>query len=172
MQSDSYCFRGLPISEAGSRPELLMERPGPGICWRWQNPLNLSGLRNSFQVSLTPGYPGSPYERLNDLHDLPESTHLIREGIVDDPPAVARNGGVIRPGYSKDLDTIKKGVLHSGKGWILELEQKEREKTGIKSLKIGYNRIFGYYIDITKPNLHSGSLSITSVARQLQPGAR
>ena len=90
---------------------------------------------------------------LKDLHDLPDSIHLIRGAIVDDPPAVARNGGVIRQGYSQDLDTIK-GVLHSGKGWILDLEQKEREKTGIKSLKIGYNRIFGYYIDITKPNLH------------------
>ena len=90
---------------------------------------------------------------LKDLHDLPDSIHLIRGAIVDDPPAIARNGGVIRQGYSQDLDTIK-GVLHSGKGWILDLEQKEREKTGIKSLKIGYNRIFGYYIDITKPNLH------------------
>ena len=89
---------------------------------------------------------------LQDLHDLPDSIDLIRRALVDEPPAIARNGGVIRPGYSKELDEIK-GVLHSGKGWIVELQQKEREQTGIKSLKIGYNRIFGYYIDITKPNL-------------------
>ena len=68
-------------------------------------------------------------------------------------PAIARNGGAIRPGYSKELDETK-GVLHSGKDWIVVLQQKEREETGIKSLKIGYNRIFGYYIDVTKPNLH------------------
>ncbi len=83
---------------------------------------------------------------------MPDSIDLIRSALVDEPPAIARNGGVIRPGYSKELDEIK-GVLHSGKDWIVELQQKEREQTGIKSLKIGYNRIFGYYIDITKPNL-------------------
>jgi DNA mismatch repair protein MutS len=89
---------------------------------------------------------------LQDIHDLPDSIALIRRAIIDEPPAIARNGGVIRQGYSKELDDIKE-VLHSGKNWIVELQQKEREQTGIKSLKIGYNRIFGYYIDITKPNL-------------------
>jgi DNA mismatch repair protein MutS len=86
------------------------------------------------------------------LTDLPDTIQLIREAIIDDPPAIARNGGVIRPGYSHELDEIN-GVLHSGKNWIVELQQQEREKTGIKSLKIGYNKIFGYYIDITKSNL-------------------
>ena len=88
-----------------------------------------------------------------DIRDLPETIDLIRRAIVDDPPAVARNGGVIRSGYSAELDGIR-GVLHSGKGWIVALQEKERERTGIRSLKIGYNRIFGYYIDVTKPNLH------------------
>jgi DNA mismatch repair protein MutS len=88
-----------------------------------------------------------------DIRELPETINLIRNAIVDDPPAVARNGGVIRSGYSAELDGIR-GVLHSGKGWIVALQEKERERTGIRSLKIGYNRIFGYYIDVTKPNLH------------------
>ena len=88
-----------------------------------------------------------------DIRDLPETIDLIRKAIGDDPPAVARNGGVIRTGYSTELDGIR-GVLHSGKGWIAALQEKERERTGIRSLKIGYNRIFGYYIDVTKPNLH------------------
>ena len=88
-----------------------------------------------------------------DIRDLPETIDLIRKAIVDDPPAVARNGGVIRSGYPAELDGIR-GVLHSGKGWIAALQEKEREQTGIRSLKIGYNRIFGYYIDVTKPNLH------------------
>jgi DNA mismatch repair protein MutS len=114
---------------------------------------SIPDLKNSFQVFRAPDIPDQIMNALNDLRDLPDSTNLIRGAIVDDPPAIARNGGVIRQGFSQDLDTIK-GVLHSGKGWILELEHKEREKTGIKSLKIGYNRIFGYYIDITKPNLH------------------
>jgi DNA mismatch repair protein MutS len=92
-------------------------------------------------------------EALEQIGDLPGIINLIRRAIVDDPPAIARNGGVIRRGYSPALDEIT-GVLHSGKDWIVELQAKERELTGIRSLKIGYNRIFGYYIDVTKPNLH------------------
>ena len=83
---------------------------------------------------------------------LPEVVNLVRKAITDDPPAIAKNGGVIRPGYSKELDEMT-GILHSGKNWIVELQQQEREKTGIKSLKIGYNRVFGYYIDVSKTNI-------------------
>ncbi|MFA4823712.1 MAG: DNA mismatch repair protein MutS [Methanoregula sp.] len=92
-------------------------------------------------------------EALEQIRDLPETIDLIQRAIVDEPPVIARNGGVIRRGYSPALDEITV-VLHSGKDWIVELQANERELTGIKSLKIGYNRIFGYYIDITKPNLH------------------
>jgi DNA mismatch repair protein MutS len=113
----------------------------------------LPEIRCTIQDCRTVAIPQHIINALQDLRDLPGSIDLIRSAIVDEPPPIARNGGVIRPGYSKELDEIK-GVLHSGKDWIVELQQKEREQTGIKSLKIGYNRIFGYYIDITKPNLH------------------
>ena len=86
------------------------------------------------------------------LLDLPDVINLVRNAIIDDPPAIAKNGGVIRPGYSKELDDMT-GILHSGKNWIVELQQQEREKTGIKSLKIGYNRVFGYYIEVSKTNI-------------------
>ena len=115
--------------------------------------VSIPEMKNLFQDCGITGIPDHIISALEDLHDLPDSISLIRGAIVDDPPALARNGGVIRQGHSKELDTLK-GVLHSGKDWILELQQREREKTGIKSLKIGYNRIFGYYIDITKSNLH------------------
>ncbi len=91
-------------------------------------------------------------EALGNMRELPDTIDLIRRAIVEDPPAVARNGGVIREGFSEELDAIH-SVLHSGKDWIVQLQEQERERTGIKSLKIGYNRIFGYYIDVTKPNL-------------------
>jgi DNA mismatch repair protein MutS len=97
--------------------------------------------------------PQNIIEATKHLHELPDLIDLMEKAIVDDPPAIARNGGVIRPGYSEDLDSLK-GVLLSGKDWIVRLQAEEKQKTGIKSLKIGYNRIFGYYIDITKPNLH------------------
>ncbi len=86
------------------------------------------------------------------LHSLTDVISLIERAIVDDPPAVSRNGGVIREGYSKELDDLA-GVMRGGKDWIAALQTVERERTGIKSLKIGYNRIFGYYIDVTKSNL-------------------
>ena len=96
--------------------------------------------------------PGRVAGARDCLVDLPAIIDLIRRAIIDDPPAIAKNGGVIRPGYSAELDGMS-GVLHSGKNWIAELQQQEREKTGIKSLKVGYNRIFGYYIDVSKSNL-------------------
>jgi DNA mismatch repair protein MutS len=86
------------------------------------------------------------------LCDLNWVGEVIRVAIVDDPPAVVRNGGVIREGYSPELDALR-GISTSGKDWILELQQQERERTGIKSLKVAYNSVFGYYIEVTRPNL-------------------
>ncbi|HVP96007.1 DNA mismatch repair protein MutS [Methanoregula sp.] len=115
----------------------------------------LPEIRNLLASSTTgsgTGIPDRVTAALDCLIDLPAIIDLIRRAIIDDPPAIAKNGGVIRPGFSLELDGMT-GVLHSGKNWIIELQQQEREKTGIKSLKVGYNRIFGYYIDISKSNL-------------------
>jgi DNA mismatch repair protein MutS len=112
----------------------------------------LPALRRSVSSGQNEDLPLILNNALGDMRDLSDTVSLIRRAIIEDPPAIARNGGVIRTGFSEDLDTIYT-VLHSGKDWIVQLQEQEREKTGIKSLKIGYNRIFGYYIDITKPNL-------------------
>ncbi len=112
----------------------------------------LPDIRSALSREKTGTAPLLVTKTREDLVDLPDMISLVQRAITDDPPAIARNGGVIRAGYSKELDELT-GVLHSGKGWIVDLQQREREKTGIKSLKIGYNRIFGYYIDISKPNL-------------------
>lgn len=86
------------------------------------------------------------------LCDLSHVRGTINAAIVDDPPAVIRNGGVIRDGFSPELDSYR-GISSSGREWILELQHKERERTGIKSLKVAYNSVFGYYIEVTRPNL-------------------
>jgi DNA mismatch repair protein MutS len=87
--------------------------------------------------------------------DLCEDVHeWIAAAIVDEPPISIRDGGIIRDGYHARLDQLKEAD-RNGKQWIAELERQEREKTGIKSLKIGYNRIFGYYIEITRSHLTS-----------------
>lgn len=86
------------------------------------------------------------------LGDYTETVALLERAIVDAPPVSVREGGMIKDGYNEKLDELKKMSLH-GKDWIAEMQQKERNRTGIKSLKVGYNSVFGYYIEVTKANL-------------------
>ncbi len=83
------------------------------------------------------------------LNPLTEYYNLLSEAIVDDPPLTIKEGGIIKEGFNSDLDEIRNNALNI-KSWLKELEESEREKTGIKKLKIGYNRVFGYYIEIPK----------------------
>ena len=83
---------------------------------------------------------------------------VLETSIAEAPPLSAKEGGVIKDGYNEKLNTYR-DASRNGKLWLAELEQKERQKTGIKGLKIGYNRIFGYFIEITKSNLHLADLT-------------
>ncbi|MFN3742834.1 MAG: DNA mismatch repair protein MutS [Anaerolineales bacterium] len=83
------------------------------------------------------------------LHACQEEYALLRDAIADDPPATLQNIGIIRPGYSQELDEVVRASQHA-RDWIANLEQKERERTGIKTLKVGYNKVFGYYIEISR----------------------
>lgn len=89
-------------------------------------------------------------EGLDECVDVRE---WIASAIVDEPPVSVKEGGMIREGFHEKLDELR-AIQKDGKSWIAGLEQREKEKTGIKSLKIGYNRVFGYYIEVTKSNLH------------------
>jgi len=93
---------------------------------------------------------------LNELHlnldTLEDIASLIESSIADEPPFSIREGGIIKDGYNSDVDELR-SVLNDGKGWIAKAEADEREKTGIKNLKISYNRVFGYYIEVTKSML-------------------
>jgi DNA mismatch repair protein MutS len=82
----------------------------------------------------------------------PDIVNLIARAIAAEPPGNLNNGGVIAPGYSAELDGIV-SASRNAKDWVANLERKERERTGIKSLKVGYNKVFGYYIEVTTPNL-------------------
>ncbi|NYB73567.1 DNA mismatch repair protein MutS [Sedimentibacter hydroxybenzoicus DSM 7310] len=90
------------------------------------------------------------YERLDTLNDIYE---LIDNSIVEEPPIAIKEGGIIKSGYNSELDEIREITIH-GKNWISELQSKEREETGIKNLKIGYTKIFGYYLEVTKSYLN------------------
>jgi DNA mismatch repair protein MutS len=88
--------------------------------------------------------------RLAPLNDL---CALLERALVDDPPADLKSGGVIRDGYDPELDRLRQ-VRTDGKQWIAQLEAKERQRTGIPSLKVGYNAVFGYYLEVSKPHLN------------------
>ena len=88
------------------------------------------------------------------LHAAPEVVDLVERAIVDDPPASLRGGGAIRPGFDGELDELS-AVRSNATGWIAELQHRERQRTGIHSLKVRYNKVFGYYIEVTRANLPS-----------------
>ena len=89
------------------------------------------------------------YENLDELQDIYE---LIDESIVEDPPMTVKDGGIIKLGYDEEIDKLKTATTE-GKNWIIQLEAEEREKTGIKNLKVGFNKVFGYFIEVTKSYL-------------------
>lgn len=86
--------------------------------------------------------------QLDDLSDL---VSLMDKALVDDPPLSLREGGIIKDGYHPDVDRLREAAK-GGRQWIAGLEHRERERTGIRSLKVGYNKVFGYYLEVTNPN--------------------
>ena len=86
------------------------------------------------------------------IADNREASELVRAAIDDDPAPAPGDGKVIRPGFSPELDELR-GASRTAQDYIARLERTERERTGVKSLKVGYNRVFGYYIEVSKPNL-------------------
>ena len=90
------------------------------------------------------------YENLDELQDIYK---LIDISIVDDPPMTVKEGGIIKLGYDEEIDKLKTAQTE-GKNWLIQLEADEKEKTGIKNLKIGFNKVFGYFLEVTKSNLN------------------
>jgi len=86
------------------------------------------------------------------LDDLPDVVQLIQNAIAEDPPASSLDPGIIRSGFSAELDELR-AIRRSGKTYIASLEARERERTGIQSLKVKFNQVFGYFIEVTRPNL-------------------
>lgn len=89
-----------------------------------------------------------------ELDDVPDVRTAIEAAIVDEPPALARDGGFVRDGFDAELDGLRT-ISRSGKQVIARMEEQERARTGIPSLKVRYNRVFGYYIEVSKSNLHA-----------------
>ena len=85
----------------------------------------------------------------SDLDELKDITELIEKSIIEDPPITIKEGGIIKTGYNDEIDECKRAAVE-GKSWLVNIEAKEREATGIKNLRVGYTKVFGYYIEVTK----------------------
>jgi DNA mismatch repair protein MutS len=119
------------------------------------NPREMNALKNNLkfapQITNILSEFDNQYiaELKNRIKDYSEITNLISTAIVDNPPIIITEGGVIKKGYSDYLDELRQ-ISTSGKAWIARMEESERKRTGIPSLKVGYNKVFGYYIEVTK----------------------
>ena len=91
-------------------------------------------------------------QSLEQMHLLEDVYDLLDKAITDEPPITTKDGGFIKEGYNEEVDKYRV-IKKDGKNWLLKLEADEREKTGIKTLKVGYNKVFGYYLEVTKSNL-------------------
>ena len=111
------------------------------------------------------------YEDLDPLEDL---CALVETAIIEDPPIAMKEGGIIKEGYNEEVDRLRK-AKSAGKSWLAELEAKEREKTGIKNLRIRYNKVFGYYLEVTNsfknlvPDYYTRKQTLANAERYIIP---
>ncbi len=122
------------------------------------NARDLVALRSSLELipalkNLLSGLGGVFFKRHSEeLDEFPDLRGLLERAVEDNPPAAVKEGGIIKKGFDPSLDRLRESS-HEAKKWIAELETQERMRTGISSLKVRYNRVFGYYIEVTKSNL-------------------
>jgi len=136
--------------------ERSVYRIGAGLA----GPREVAGLRSGLEVvpkiraALGAAGPDETLGRLAaGLDEVPELIDLLRRALVDDPPAQVADGGFVRPGFSAELDELHRAA-RQGRQFLAGLERAERERTGIKSLRVGYNKVFGYYLEVTHAALN------------------
>ncbi len=138
------------------KPVPDLERLTNRILGGTATPRDLVGVRKALESipAINSTLPNLPIYQSSDLQldPCPETVSLITSALTDEPPAKLSKGGVIRPGFSEELDGILQ-ASRNAKDWVANLEKEERKRTGIKSLKVGYNKVFGYYLEVTKANL-------------------
>lgn len=135
-------------------PVYDLERLITRVTYQTANPRDLIAFRNSIHMlppikTLMSDFQSPLLKRLYEqLDTLDELYELIERSITEEPPLTLRDGGILKEGYNEEVDRLRKAKT-DGKSWLADLEAKEREKTGIKNLKIKYNKVFGYYLEVT-----------------------
>ncbi len=131
-----------------------LERLMSKICYKSANPRDLIAFRSSLSMLPHIKFLLQSFDSLllkdvyDELDELKDILDLIGRAITEEPPLNVKEGGIIKEGYNEEVDHLRKAKTE-GKDWLMDLETKEREATGIKNLKIRYNRVFGYYLEVT-----------------------
>jgi DNA mismatch repair protein MutS len=134
-----------------------LERLNARVIMGKANPRDLVALKSTLQAiprvkqGLADVTAPLLQESREALDELAEVAQWIDDAVVASPPITVTEGGIIKDGYNQELDELR-GISQAGKGWIVRLEAQERQRTGISSLKVRYNQVFGYYIEVTNPN--------------------
>ena len=135
-------------------PVYDLERLITKITYGTANPRDLTAFSGSLEMLphvryiLEEMHSGLLCEIRENLDTLEDLCSLVKSAIVEEPPLAMKEGNIIRDGYNEEVDTLRR-AKSEGKGWLAKLEEEEREKTGIKNLKIKYNKVFGYYLEVT-----------------------
>jgi DNA mismatch repair protein MutS len=144
-----------------------IERLANRVIQRQATPRELRALADGLRAVAQARSEGRPDDAflglLTRMDPCTDVLTLIDEALVDDPPSTLTDGGIIRPGYSEELDHIVNSSRHA-REWVANLEQAERTRTGISSLKVGYNKVFGYFIEVT--NAHTARVPANYIRKQ------
>lgn len=156
--------------------ELLVSR----ISYRSANPRDLLAFKMSLEMiphikNLLANFTSPLLVRINEQMDGLEDLYtLLEASITEDPPLAVKEGGIIREGYNEQVDTYRNSKTQ-GKSWLAQLEAEEKEKTGIRNLKIKYNKVFGYYLEVTNsfkdlvPEYYTRKQTLTNAERYITP---
>ena len=131
-----------------------LERLITRITYQTANPRDLIAFRNSLSMlpsirTLLDDMDGDMASEIRDEFDcLTDIYQLVESSIMEEPPISVRDGDIIKDGYNEEVDKLRKAKTE-GKTWLADLEAREKEKTGIKNLRIKYNKVFGYYLEVT-----------------------
>ncbi len=155
-QQQNYLHFAKIIHEIGD-----MERILSRIALLTARPRDLLRLRNALEQlpSILDSLHNLAHDQYivtlkNQIHTLPECLDLLTRAIIDNPPQLIRDGGVLATGYDQELDNLR-SIQHDGDAYILKIEQQERVATGLSTLKIGYNRVHGYFIELSRAQSHT-----------------
>ena len=161
-------------------PVYDLERLVTRVTYQTANPRDLISFKNSIHMlppikSLLKDFSSAELLQLQEnLDTLDDIYDLIDRAIDEEPPLTVREGGILKEGYNEEVDRLRKAKT-DGKSWLADLETKEREKTGIKNLKIKYNKVFGYYLEVTNsykdmvPDYYMRKQTLTNAERYITP---